>query len=113
MYVLTVAANGPPLRSYQDAVDLVGLAWESDAALVVVPVQRLHEDFFELRSGVAGEIVGKLTSYRIRLVVLGDVSRHVAASTSLRAFVEEANRGREVWFVTDAADLDARIGGDA
>ena len=49
-------------------------------------------------------------TYRLHLVVVGDIARHVAASTALRDFVREANRGRQTWFVADAEELAARLG---
>ena len=105
---LLCPAEGPPLRA-PDTVDLVGAALSQHAELVVFPAQRLDPAFFRLRSGVAGEIVQKLVQYRLRLAVVGDISSHLARSPTLRAFVDEANRGRDVWFVTDMSTLDSRL----
>ena len=55
----------------------------------------------------AGAVVQKFVNYRLRLVVVGDVSEHVAASTALRDFVREANRGTQTGFVADEAELAA------
>ena len=59
-----------------------------------MPVARIAPAFFALATGVAGAVVQKFVNYRLRLVVVGDVTEHVAASTALRDFVREANRGR-------------------
>lgn len=107
--VLTCAPDGPPLTSGGQVVDLIGEALHRGAELVVVPASRLPDEFFTLRTGQAGEIVQKFVNYRLRLVVVGDLSDRVAVSPTLRAFVNEANRGRQTWFVTDAADLDRRL----
>jgi hypothetical protein len=48
----------------------------------------------------------------MRLAVVGDVSRHVAASTALRDLVFESNRGNQVWFVADLDELDTRLADD-
>ncbi|MDF2712695.1 DUF4180 domain-containing protein [Nonomuraea muscovyensis] len=102
--------EGEPLRSASDALDLIAAAWEAGAAWVAVPAHRLHDDFFRLRTGVAGEMVQKFTNYRIGLAIVGDVSRHTAASSALQAWVYESNRGTHLWFVGDLAELTARLG---
>jgi hypothetical protein len=106
--VLRCAVAGPLLDGERAALDLIGEAM-GRAELVAVPVARIAPAFFTLASGVAGEVVQKFVNYRLRLVVVGDVAGHVAASTALRDFVREANRGGQTWFVADEAELAARL----
>ncbi|GGK14612.1 hypothetical protein GCM10010124_03960 [Pilimelia terevasa] len=103
--------DGAVLDGAGAAGDLVGAAFSVGVEWVVLPVARLGADFFALRTGVAGEIVQKCANYRLRLLVVGDISAHTAASGALRDFVREANRGRHVWFADTAADAVARLGG--
>ncbi|MEU7057114.1 DUF4180 domain-containing protein [Streptomyces sp. NPDC046197] len=107
--VLRCAPGGPPLDGESAALDLIGDAMGRDAELVAVPVERVCEEFFRLRSGVAGAIVQKFVNYRLRLVVMGDISRHVESSAALRDFVYESNGGHQLWFLADADALDARL----
>jgi len=107
--VLRCAPDGPPLDGERAALDLIGDAFGQDAQLVAVPAERIGDDFFRLRSGVAGEVVQKFVNYRIRLAVVGDVSRQLAESSALRDFVREANRGGQLWFVADDGELDDRL----
>jgi archaeosine-15-forming tRNA-guanine transglycosylase len=99
--VLVLPADGPPLRTEQDAADVIGQAWSVDADTVVVPVERLDDGFWTLSTRIAGAVIGKFATYRMRVVVAGDISDRLAASPTLRAFVSEANRGREVSFVDE------------
>lgn len=108
--VLALPGAGPSL-GVGEANDLVGDAWGYDASVVAVPAERLDPSFFELRTGVAGEIAQKLVNYRLHLVVVGDLSAQLAASEALRAYVAESNRGRHVWFVADSAELERRLAG--
>ena len=108
--VLVGAADGPPVGA-TTVLELVGDALGQRAEWIALPVARLDPAFFTLRSGVAGEVVQKLTNYRLRLAVLGDVAPLTDASTSLRDWVREANRGRTVWFVTDLDELAGRLAG--
>jgi hypothetical protein len=107
--VLHVPAEGAPLATGEDALDLVGQAWAAEATLVAVPAGRIGPSFFDLRSGDAGEFLQKFVNYRLRLAVLGDIAAHVAASDALRDFVRESNRGNHVWFLDSAAELAARL----
>ncbi|MFJ9694377.1 DUF4180 domain-containing protein [Kitasatospora sp. NPDC101183] len=107
--ILRLPAEGPLVRTEQDALDVIGDAFGHEATWVVAPVERLHPDFFTLRTRVAGGIVQKFVNYRVGLVVLGDISEHVAASVPLRDFVRESNRGLQLWFLADEAELEARF----
>ena len=107
--VLVLDVHGGPVLTDRDASDLVGLAMEAGAAWLAVPVARLGPAFFELSTRIAGETIQKLVNYRISLAVLGDLSAEIAASKALHDFVYESNRGRHVWFVTDQAELEARL----
>ena len=107
--VLECAAEGVELKSAGDAVELIIAAREHHARYVVVPVERLGDDFFNLRTGIAGEVIQKFVNYRVRLVIAGDISRHVAESTSLRDLVRESNRGDQVWFLTSIDELGERL----
>jgi hypothetical protein len=110
--VLDCDANGAKLRNDRDAVDIVGEALSQRCKLVLVPTERLDEGFFSLKTRIAGEIIQKFVNYELRLAIVGDIARHVDASTALRDFVHETNRGRQVWFVADRAELDRRLNAD-
>lgn len=91
------------------ANDLIGLAWEHEASVVAVAVKAMPAQFYELRSGLLGEVTQKFANYRLHLVVLGDVSERVAASKAFRDYVHEANGGRTLWFVRDVDALESRL----
>ena len=106
--VLVCAPDEKKLTSEQDALDLIGEAMYSGAELILVPVERFEEDFFQLKTGLAGHIIQKFVTYR-RLVILGDISGYVAQSRAFRDFVYEANRGNQVWFMTTLQELNQRL----
>lgn len=109
MQVLTCTPDGKKLQNDRDAVELIGEALQTGARLVVIPVERFEDDFFRLRTRIAGEIVQKFVQYRRRLAIVGDISRYVAESSAFAAFVNEANRGEDIWFVADLAELEKRL----
>ncbi|TDB91825.1 DUF4180 domain-containing protein [Actinomadura sp. KC216] len=106
--VLVCDPDGPPVATEQDALDLIGASFLG-AEVVAVPASRLDERFFALGTRVAGEIMQKFANYRLRLAIVGDISRHVEASSALRALVQESHSSGHVWFVADLEALDARL----
>jgi hypothetical protein len=48
-------------------------------------------------------------TYGVRLAILGDTSKYANESKAFHDFVYEANRGRDLWFVTNREELDQRL----
>lgn len=64
-YIEVISAQSP-LSTEQDAVDLVALCQENDTDLLLLHSQALSEDFFKLRTGVAGQMIQKWINYRVK-----------------------------------------------
>ncbi|ADB31919.1 alpha/beta hydrolase [Kribbella flavida DSM 17836] len=103
---MTIDVAETAITDVQSAIDLIGNAsyWHR-AEWVALTVEQLPAGFFELSTGVAGEIVQKFAQYGMGLAVVGDVSAYEAASTPFRDWVRESNRGRQLWFVPDLDTL--------
>jgi hypothetical protein len=97
------------LRNDQDAVELIGEALSQGAEWIVIPIVCLEADFFRLSTGVAGRILQKFVTYRRRVVILGDISHHIAESSAWNDFVVECNRGDSIRFVENRDDLETRL----
>ncbi len=107
--VFRIAADGPALASERDAVDLLGSTYGSGADFIAIPVGRLTDDFFRLRTGVAGAFLQKLRTYGYRVAIVGDVSAWTADSQALRDFIYESNKLGQVIFAADEDDLARRV----
>ena len=70
---------------------------DSSAEGVIVHKENMDESFFDLRSGLAGEMLQKVVNYRLRLAIVGDFSGY--ESKSLKAFIYESNRSNTIVFV--------------
>ena len=101
--------DGSKLQTYQDAVDLVGKSFEDRATLILIPVECLNDEFFQLKTRIAGELIQKFVQYGRRLAIVGDISGFLAESSALRAFVVESNRGNDVWFLASRDELNDRL----
>ena len=107
--LMECSADGRKLRTDRDAIDLIGEALQNGASAVLIPVERLDEDFFRLRTRVAGEFIQKFVTYGIRLAILGDIPAYAAESSALRDFVYESNRGRDLCFVATREEFEQRL----
>lgn len=80
-----------------DAGEWVGGCLERGVSGILAAAGALPPAFFELGTGVAGELVQKLANYRIRMaVVVPDLAER---PLRFREFAAEANRGRQLRFV--------------
>ncbi len=87
----------PTIRSVEDVMGFWGDVLYNGCVGVILPKQVLSEDFFELKTGLAGEILQKFTNYQLKLSIVGDFSQ--VESKSLRDFIWESNKRRQVNFV--------------
>jgi hypothetical protein len=107
--VLVCAAKGKRIESERDVTDLIGKAYEHFCDFVVIPVDRLTDEFFQLKTRIAGEIAQKFVNYRIHLIVLGDISHHIEQSSAFASFVKESDRRAHLWFVPTLEKLQDRL----
>jgi hypothetical protein len=77
-------------------VSIINQCVESGAECLLFDAAALPDAFFDLSTGVAGELLHKLSVYRLPMAaVVPDPESH---SDHFRSFMREANRGREVGF---------------
>ena len=90
----------------KDAGGFLSLMMEAhaNADRVALHAENIDPAFFNLRSGMAGDILQKLVNYRMKLAIVGDISEHLEKSEALKALVRESNRGRDVRFVATIGD---------
>lgn len=74
---------------------------------MIIHAQNLDPSFFDLRSGLAGDILQKVVNYRLRMCIVGDFS--VYESKALKAFMVESNKGKTVMFVKTIDDALRRM----
>jgi len=107
--VLLCADEGPRICREADALDLIGGLWGQEVDWLALPAARLGPDFLRLRTGLAGAVIQKFVTYRVRLAIVGDLSAEISKSDALGDFVRESNAGGHVWFVPDLAALEQRL----
>lgn len=84
------------INTADDALDLLGNLSYQGYDKIIVHERHLTPDFFDLKNGLAGEILQKFSTYRMGLAIVGDVSRHTG--TAIRSFIIESNRAGHINF---------------
>lgn len=94
------SAQGVVLSTTQQFLQMI---MDSGAEGIIIHQKNIDEQFFDLRSGLAGEMLQKVVNYKLRLAIVGDFS--IYDSKSLKAFILESNRSNAIAFVntTDEA----------
>ncbi len=82
-----------------DFLDFIGNAGYSGVRSVLINSEHLTEDFFDLKSGVAGEYLQKLSNYALRAAILLDESH--LEHPRFREMVFEANRSGSISYFKD------------
>ena len=88
-------------------LDIIADAGYHDCDRLIIYEESLHQDFFDLKTGLAGEILQKFSNYRVKLVIVGDFTN--VKSKSLGDFIRESNRGRTVNFVNSVEEAVGKL----
>ncbi|MEY4731798.1 MAG: hypothetical protein RL681_744 [Candidatus Parcubacteria bacterium] len=95
--IAEAVADGVVVRSSSDALDLMARSDIPMPKKLILHRENIEPSFFDLKTGVAGEILQKFVTYQVQLAIVGDFS--TIASESFQAFVRESNRGHHFFFV--------------
>ncbi|MZP56202.1 MAG: DUF4180 domain-containing protein [Bacteroidales bacterium] len=91
-----------------DALELFANLDEPSCNRIVVRESNLNNDFFDLKTKIAGEILQKFSNYKVKLAIIGDFTKY--KSRSLQDFIRESNRGRTVFFADDLDSALSKLG---
>lgn len=84
----------------QEALELLmNCSYNLGTTKLIVQESNLSKDFFDLKTGLAGEILQKFSTYNGHLAIIGDYSQ--LSSKSLKDFIYESNRFGRINFVSN------------
>lgn len=90
---IEVISSETPIRSANDALDIVSTCYEHDACLIMIHSEALDDDFFKLRTGVAGEILQKFINYKFKVALI--VSSEEKIKGKFKELLAETNKGND------------------
>ena len=97
------------INDTQEALDLMADAGYHGARSIILYEMNLKPEFFEMRTGMAGELLQKFSQYSVKLAIIGEFEKY--KSKSLTAFIFESNRRNQIFFVPDRDTAIARLTG--
>ncbi|GAB3519312.1 DUF4180 domain-containing protein [Emticicia fontis] len=95
------------VKEVQDALDIMANAAYAGATTLIFHEKNITPDFFDLKTGIAGDILQKFSNYQMPLAIVGDFSRYT--SKSLRDFIYESNKGGKVNFVASTEEAKEKL----
>ena len=103
-------SDKPVLTDGQSALEFaVNIGYENECRAIIVNKEAIAEGFFQLSTGIAGEIAQKFVNFGYRLAIVGDFSGY--RSKALRDYMTECNRGAHICFVASQEEAIAKLGG--
>lgn len=98
--IACVTSNEIVITDVQSALDfMVTVRYEVGCNRIILNKSAICEDFFDLKTRLAGEILQKFINYQTKIAIIGDFSTY--SSKSLRDFIYESNNGRDIFFLSD------------
>lgn len=102
---LEVLSAEEKIGSEEAALELVGLCGENDINLLVIHGSCLKDDFFKLKTGIAGAVLQKLVNYQIKAaIIIPDIE---GLSARFKELALEANKGKQYCFAKNIAEAEA------
>ncbi len=80
-----------PLRSENDALDLISLCWEHEISLIMLHHPVLSQDFFNLKTRTAGNIIQKFINYNVKVAAI--IPSEFFPDGRFKEFALEVNEG--------------------
>jgi hypothetical protein len=95
------------INKTQDALDLMGNCFGSKISRVILYEKNMIPEFFDLKTGIAGEILQKFVTYNFKIAIIGDYSKY--QSNALKDFIYESNKQGEINFVESIEEAKERL----
>ena len=96
--IAIVRSEDTIINNIQSALDLIATVnYETGADYIILNKTAITEEFFDLKTKLAGEILQKFINYRVKVAIVGDFS--IYASKSLKDFIYESNNGNALFFL--------------
>lgn len=91
------------IQGPDEMLDFMAEASMNDAERIIIHIHNLDPGFFDLRTGLAGELLQKFSNYRMKLSIVGDLKGN--KSRSLNDFIRESNRTGNITFVSSISEV--------
>lgn len=95
------------LSSEQDVVDCISICMENDVYTIILHSNVLSEDFFNLKTGLAGMALQKFINYHVKVAVI--IEEVEKLNDRFKEMIMEANKGNHFRTFKNTQDAEAWI----
>lgn len=95
------------IHETQDALDIMADSTYQGSSKIIIHEKNIVPDFFDLKTGLAGEILQKFSTYQVQLAIVGNFDKY--SSKSLRDFIYESNKYGRINFVESVTEAMAKL----
>lgn len=95
--IAEVTADDILIHTTEDGLQLMGDLYYQGFDQMILHEKNITPDFFDLKTGIAGEILQKFSNYRMRLYILGEFDKY--PGKAIKDFIYESNNGRQINFL--------------
>lgn len=104
---IKVESSDIKINSEETALDLIALCLEHDVKKIILNDKVLSDDFFSLKTGLAGAIVQKLVNYNIKTGII--ISDKQKINGRFKEFTLETNKGNTFKIFENSSDAEKWI----
>jgi|SRR5690554_3758300 len=84
--IAEVISEANVINKVEDGIDLLGNLYYQGFDRIIIYEKNIIPVFFNLKTGIAGEILQKFSNYRVQLAIVGDFTKY--NSKSLNNFIQ-------------------------
>lgn len=98
--IAIISSDDILINDVQSSLDLLATVnYETGCDRMVLNKSVIVEDFFDLKTKLAGDILQKYINYKMKIAIVGDYSMY--NSKSLNDFIYECNKGKDIFFLSN------------
>ena len=87
------------INDVQSAVDFIAtIRYTTPCDCIIINKMAFGKEFFNLKTGLAGNLLQKFINHRMKIAIIGDYSGY--SSSSLKDFIYECNNGQNIFFLS-------------
>jgi hypothetical protein len=105
--IAEVISDDVIIKTGEDGLDLLGNLYYQDFDKIILYEKNITPDFFDLKNGIAGEILQKFSNYRVRLAIVGNFFQ--CTGSSIKDFMYESNKTGQINFVPSLPEAIDRL----
>jgi PadR family transcriptional regulator, regulatory protein AphA len=93
-----------PLSTERDVLDIISACFENNIQYLIIHADVLSEDFFKLKTGLAGMMLQKFVNYHIKAAVVINSEQRITGKFG--EMLVEANKGNDFRVFKDTTEAE-------